>query len=137
MRRTMVPLVPISGYKFYVQMCMLVGCLIEIIFFTWTYIHVAWVVWYLVLGYQRHRLGNRRVRFLGEFVNLSIWIWTNCYIFSSSYHKPTVFPVILLLVNMDYYFIGFNLFFTYLCFISYIVWNCFADCRLKMIQNKL
>jgi len=110
-------------------------CFIEMVFFSCSFIHAIWFLWYPVLGFHRHNINNRKIRFFGELIHMLLWIVTNCYIFSG--HQVGLFPILFLIGNMDYYFIGFNLIFTYFCFTSYMVWNCCADFRLKVIARKL
>lgn len=114
---------------------MFLFCLVEMVFFQITFVHVIWLLWYTVLGFYRHWIINRKTRFFGELINISLWIVTHCYIFS--HHKDGYFPVIFLVTNMDYYFIGYNLIVKYYSFFFFMTWNCFANFRLKMIIKKI
>ena len=137
MQRTIIPIIPISAYKYYLQICVLFGCLIEIFFFKWVYLHFLWITWYVALGYWRHLIHFRKIRFWGQFCNLILWIITNFYVFCGGKKQPTVFPYLVLLLNTDFYFMGSGLFLTYFCFISYFIWQCIADIRLRSIARKL
>ena len=131
-----IPIIPISSYKYYIEICMFLGCLFALTFMNYNMIHLLWGIWYVTVGFKRHRPELPKVRFWGEFFNLLIWILTNWYVFSGK-SSNSVFPVLILLLNMDYYCIGAGLCLTLACFILFMIVTCVSDCRRRRISNKL
>ena len=114
---------------------MFFGGWIEILWFGYGFVHFLWVAWYMMIGFWRHGNVKRKVRFWGEFMNLMIWIVTNCYVFSGN--RGAIFPFVIILENMDYYFIGGHLANIYLSYFSYSIRQSYADFRLYIIIKKL
>ena len=130
-----VPVVPISLYKHALELWLLSGCLVEIVWLECTRIHILWIVYFVFLGNFRHRTRNMKLRFWAEFSNLLIWIFTFCYVFAG--HRGAIFPFAIVLENLDYFFVGGQLTTIYLTHLVFRASNLYADIRLCIILSKL